>query len=374
MPGRAEATLGIGDDAPQLDIEHYIQDGNGFFGEVEKFEDGKVYVVEFWATWCGPCIQSMPHLAELQNKYRGQDVQIISVTDEGLAKVKELMEQDYPGGDKTFAEVTSAYTLTSDPDGSTNEDYMQAAEQNGIPASFLVGKSGKIEWIGHPMQLDEPLTKVIEDTWDRDAYKKQMERQRQLESSMNKIYRLAGQGNFEDAIKVVDRTIAEIKQEKDDPSIEMAVQTLTNLRFNLRLDSGDTSEEVLTYFRNQLTAAKGQPQQIAQFAYGLMGAMQQGSDPGVLANETIDALEAEVDAADAEIKPLLYVLIGQINAAMSKFDEALKAQLKAVETSTGRQKERMEAMLSELKEIVAQQSKKEKQSGEKEKAKQKVSE
>ncbi len=78
----AAEELGIGSRAPELDIEHWIQDGNGFFKPVTTFEQGKVYVVEFWATWCGPCIQSMPHLAELQNKYRGQNVQIVSVSDE----------------------------------------------------------------------------------------------------------------------------------------------------------------------------------------------------------------------------------------------------------------------------------------------------
>ena len=64
--------LKVGSAAPELAIEHWLQDGNGFFKPVTKFEKGKVYVVEFWATWCGPCIQSMPHLAEIQNKYRGQ--------------------------------------------------------------------------------------------------------------------------------------------------------------------------------------------------------------------------------------------------------------------------------------------------------------
>ena len=79
---RPAKNWGLDREAPALDIEHWIQDGNGFFKPVKKFEAGKVYVIEFWATWCGPCIASMPHLAELQNKYRGRDVQVISVSDE----------------------------------------------------------------------------------------------------------------------------------------------------------------------------------------------------------------------------------------------------------------------------------------------------
>ena len=154
--------LGIGSEAPRLDIEHWVQDGNGFFKPVEEFQQGKVYVVEFWATWCAPCIASMPHLAELQQKYRGRGVQIISISDETLDEVQELLQKENDEEGKTFAEINSAYSLTTDPDRSVHEDYMEASNQQGIPTSFIVGKTGQIEWIGHPMELDEPLEAVVE--------------------------------------------------------------------------------------------------------------------------------------------------------------------------------------------------------------------
>ena len=117
-PAEAEPSLTIGSKAPSLDIEHWVQDGNGAFKHVSDFEKGKVYVVEFWATWCGPCIMSMPHLAELQTKFRDKDVQIISVSDESLDEVEALLKQQNQQVGKSFAEITSAYTLTTDPDGS----------------------------------------------------------------------------------------------------------------------------------------------------------------------------------------------------------------------------------------------------------------
>src|SRR5262249_36414263 len=60
-----EVTLKVGDPAPQLKADKWLQGG-----EVKAFEPGKVYVVEFWATWCGPCISAMPHLAQLQEHYK----------------------------------------------------------------------------------------------------------------------------------------------------------------------------------------------------------------------------------------------------------------------------------------------------------------
>ena len=86
--GYAEPTLDVGSPAPELDVEYWLSRGTGNrFPKVTKFEPGKVYVVEFWATWCPPCIASMPHLSQLQNKY-ADSVQIISISDEPLEEVE----------------------------------------------------------------------------------------------------------------------------------------------------------------------------------------------------------------------------------------------------------------------------------------------
>ena len=117
----ADATakdLTIGSAAPTLDIEHWVQDGNGFFKPVKEFKKGNVYVVEFWATWCGPCVMSMPHLAELQNKYRGQKVQIVSVSDEDIETVKGIMDRDHPQAGKKISCLL--YTSPSPRDLSTS--------------------------------------------------------------------------------------------------------------------------------------------------------------------------------------------------------------------------------------------------------------
>src|SRR5690606_432472 len=62
-----------GNKAPKHAISEWVK-----CDPITKFEKGQVYVVEFWATWCGPCIAGMPHVSELQKEY-GDKVKIIGV-------------------------------------------------------------------------------------------------------------------------------------------------------------------------------------------------------------------------------------------------------------------------------------------------------
>jgi len=153
----AQATLTVGHPAPALAVEKWVKGS-----AVPAFERGKVYVVEFWATWCGPCIAGMPHLSELQHTYAKKGVTIIGVssidTRGNSLEAVEAMVADK--GD------VMGYTVAWDTERKTNEAYMKAAGQGGIPCCFLVDKVGAIAYIGHPLYLDVPLKHVIAGTWD----------------------------------------------------------------------------------------------------------------------------------------------------------------------------------------------------------------
>jgi thiol-disulfide isomerase/thioredoxin len=203
---RAES-LTIGSPAPAIDIEHWFHDHE----PITAFEAGKVYVVEFWATWCGPCVSSMPHLAEIQKKY-ADDLVVISVSTEPPETIEEFLERKK--GETTFREITSAYRLATDPDRSVSNDYMRAAGQNGIPTAFLVGKTGQIEWIGHPMRMDEPVSKVIAGEWDRASFLAELEEEKMVRTRTQRLGRLAQQNKFTEALADLDALLAEVKSER----------------------------------------------------------------------------------------------------------------------------------------------------------------
>lgn len=154
-PTPAGPTLKMGDTAPALNIAKWLKGD-----EVKSFEKDKVYVLEFWATWCGPCIGAMPHLSKLQAKHADKGLRVLGVTAEdpnnSLATVQKFIEKK---GSR------AAYTLAWDNEGKTWSSYMVAAQQRGIPCSFVIGKDGKIAFIGHPMTLEEVIPKVLDGTW-----------------------------------------------------------------------------------------------------------------------------------------------------------------------------------------------------------------
>ncbi len=158
--------LMVGDKAPKLAIGEWVKGK-----PVKEFKKGEVYVVEFWATWCGPCIAGMPHVSELQEKY-GDKVTILGVNiwDEP-GNVAPFMKDrgDKPSGDELMG-YTVAIETKDNPDEIRNgvmaREWMKAAGRNGIPSAFIVDQEGRIAWMGHPMAMDEPLAKVVVGEWD----------------------------------------------------------------------------------------------------------------------------------------------------------------------------------------------------------------
>lgn len=152
--------IGLGDPAPELKVGKWVKGS-----PVASFEKGKVYVVEFWATWCGPCKATIPHITELAKKFKGKatfaGISVFERGDNYITKVESFVEKM---GDKMDYNV-AADTEQTDK-GHMAQAWMEAAQQDGIPTTFIIDGEGKIAWIGYPTEMDGPLEEIVAGKWD----------------------------------------------------------------------------------------------------------------------------------------------------------------------------------------------------------------
>ncbi len=271
-------TLTLGDPAPPLSVSKFVK------GEpVEKLEPGTVYVVEFWATWCGPCRATIPHLTELQKKHKDAVFIGVDVFEHDLKEVEPFLEEM---GDKMDYRVALDDVAEGDEpsEGKMATGWMEAAGEGGIPTAFIVNKEGKVAWIGHPASMDKPLEQIIKGEYDLaaaiEAREKASQQQEMLEQLQEKL-RAAG-GNPDKLVTVLDEAF------EANPDLE---DTLGLLKFNLLATREETEAKAIAYGRKLMAGEAGKsPSALNNLAWLLI-------DPDRENKPSKDAIAFAVEAA-----------------------------------------------------------------------------
>ena len=255
--------LGLGDPAPPLNVSAFVK------GEkVEKFEPGKVYVVEFWATWCGPCKVSIPHLTELQEKNKDVTFIGVSVFENDPKLVEPFVEEM---GDRMNYRVAKDDVEDGERAGKMAKDWMEASGEGGIPAAFIVNKQGRIAWIGHPMNMEAPLVQVINDTFDLEKAASERRKEKANEKRTESLFRaLATAEGPKAQLKLLDAAIAE------DPSLEAG--NIGMIRFSI-LCQTDEQEKIAAAAKTLMGVFGDNPQALNAIAWPLIDPARQGGKP-----------------------------------------------------------------------------------------------
>lgn len=150
-PARAR-TLSVGDAAPALTVEAWLKGG-----PIDSFALGQVYLVDVWATWCGPCLRAAPQLGVLQEKYKDQGFVVIGLTATdkrgNTRRAAEKLLSDKPD--------LMSYAVAWDRERTTTNALMAASGRTSIPTVFLIDRAGKIAFIGHPEEVEPVLEQVL---------------------------------------------------------------------------------------------------------------------------------------------------------------------------------------------------------------------
>jgi uncharacterized protein (TIGR03435 family) len=134
----SQDTLKVGDKAPKINITDYILNT-----PKDKNIGGKFIVLEFWATWCAPCLSAVPHLNELHDNFKNRkDLLFLSMTYEKPEKTKRTLEK-----------VPFKTVVVSDQT-KLNEANFNVDE---IPHTVLIDNKGIIRWIGIPTELNSSV-------------------------------------------------------------------------------------------------------------------------------------------------------------------------------------------------------------------------
>lgn len=132
----------VGDTLPDLG-------GFKLDGKLPADMKGKVVLVDFWASWCGPCKQSFPALNEIQKQFAAEGLVVVAINvDESRADMEAFLKQ-HPA---EFAVVRDAA-----------QKLVEKAGVETMPSSFLIGRDGKIRSVHSGFKGEETRKKYVEE-------------------------------------------------------------------------------------------------------------------------------------------------------------------------------------------------------------------
>jgi peroxiredoxin len=115
----------IGKEAPDFDLRKL----DGTPCQLSDFE-GKILVLDFWATWCGPCIRSMPQIVQLSRQYYDAGVEVVFINlEESEERIRGFLEK-----------MELNPTIAMDLDGSVSKQYAVQA----IPQTVVIDRAGVV--------------------------------------------------------------------------------------------------------------------------------------------------------------------------------------------------------------------------------------
>jgi peroxiredoxin len=144
--GLASAVTAVGSPAPDFTLR--VLDGPNLRLQEQR---GKVVLVNFWATWCGPCRKEMPHLNRIADKYRSS----------GLVMLGINVDDDVRNAADVAAKLGVKFPVLLDTDKKVSKLY----DLNSMPSTLVIDRSGRVRYLhrGYQDGYEDLYDKQIRD-------------------------------------------------------------------------------------------------------------------------------------------------------------------------------------------------------------------
>lgn len=278
----ASADLQVGDRAPGLSAGKWFNLPKGVKQLQRKHLQGQVVVVEFWATWCPPCRDSIPHLIEMHEEFKDRGVILVALSYEDSSKVANYVK----GNDLPYVVGSRA--------GSTRTAYGVTA----YPTMFIIDPDGKVAWKGHPAAADRALEKVLKKSPPRSAGILAARSASDLLKAADKLFR---NDKYPEAMKSYERISKAFKRTK---SGKKARSKIKLMKSNSRIMAAIQKEHAEREAEGWLTVARaamqyGDPEDAAKY-YRRIIKKHKNVKQASLAREELALLDLDEDDEDED--------------------------------------------------------------------------
>jgi peroxiredoxin len=136
----------VGEEAPSFELEAWAFLAKGEKDPSAESLKGKTILVEFWGTWCGPCVRSIPRVQALHDRYKGRGLKVLGISYEGLDVTKAFCEKN-----------GYSFVVGSDP----AKRVVNAFGVKHWPTSIVIDAEGKIAHVGTPYSVETAVEKAL---------------------------------------------------------------------------------------------------------------------------------------------------------------------------------------------------------------------
>jgi len=187
----------VGDQAPTIDDVRWVRGE-----EIGEWSDGHAYVIDFWATWCPPCIDGLRHMEALHDRLAKEDVHFIAVAVWPMSNSKSPEEVL-----ARFPELS--YSLAIDRDDATADALLTASRSSGLPTTMIVDRRGRVAWVGPPDDgFDRSLEAIVSGSYDIDTARRADIVRHRAEVFIGQAAKAERSGDFRSAIELIDQAVA----------------------------------------------------------------------------------------------------------------------------------------------------------------------